>query len=495
MNNLLNSLKQETNYTYTTNGAVAHKSTLNKVLDLFALGGAYRAKSDNDVILLFKEAYDENPELALKCLFFIRDIRGNGYGERRFFRVCIRWLAKEHPEVVKRNINYIPFVGRYDDLYALMDTPCMLDAFTFFDRQLRLDMECQTPSLCAKWIWSMNCSSAEHKKYGKALADYMRLTPKQYRKMLTGLRAKIKIVETLMSQNRWQEIQFDKLPSKAGFKYRNAFAKNDYTKERYEAFMKSKTTKVNAKTLFPYEVVKQAIYADWQDELACNTLEKYWENLADYFNNATFNALAVVDTSGSMCNGAASAAPIDVAISLGMYCAEKANGPFKNHYISFSSKPQLIEIKGINFVDKVQRIYQTNLCENTNIEATFDLLLNNIVKYDLKEEDIPEYLVIISDMQWDEGTREIRGWRYMPAKNPQTLIDQIKEKWKSVGVKMPKLIFWNVNAEHPVIPALDGDYSYISGFSPAIFEQIMTGKTGVELMLEALSSERYKDIH
>ena len=196
-----------------------------------------------------------------------------------------------------------------------------------------------------------------------------------------------------------------------------------------------------------------------------------------------------------MCSGTASATPIDVAISLGMYCAEKANGPFKNHYISFSSKPQLIEINGVNFVDKVQRIYQTNLCENTNIEATFDLLLNNIVKYNLKEEDIPEYLVIISDMQWDEGTREIRGWHYMPAKNPQTLIDQIKEKWKSVEIKMPKLIFWNVNAEHPVIPALDGDYSYISGFSPAIFEQIMTGKTGVELMLEALSSERYKDIH
>ena len=166
----------------------------------------------------------------------------------------------------------------------------------------------------------------------------------------------------------------------------------------------------------------------------------------------------------------------------------------RNSYISFSSKPQLIEIKGGNFVDKVRRIYRTNLCENTNIEATFDLLLNNIVKYDLKEEDIPEYLVIISDMQWDEGTREIRGWHYMPAKNPQTLIDQIKEKWKSAGVKMPKLIFWNCNAEHPVIPALDGDYTYVSGFSPAIFEQIMTGKTGVELMMEALNNPRYEGI-
>lgn len=349
--------------------------------------------------------------------------------------------------------------------------------------------------LIFKWLKSENTSSPESKKLGAMTREHLQLTPRQYRKMLSWGRKKTKVLERLMSTGQWNDIDFSKLPSKAGFKYRNAFAKNDYTKERYEAFMKSKTTKVNAKTLFPYEVVKQAIHADWQDELTCNTLEKYWENLADYFNNATFNALAVVDTSGSMCSGAASVAPIDVAISLGMYCAEKANGPFKNHYISFSSKPQLIEIKGVNFVDKVRRIYRTNLCENTNIEATFDLLLNNIVKYDLKEEDIPEYLVIISDMQWDEGTREIRDWRYMPAKNPQTLIDQIKEKWKSVGVKMPKLIFWNCNAEHPVIPALDGDYSYISGFSPAIFEQIMTGKTGVELMLEALSSERYKDIH
>lgn len=349
--------------------------------------------------------------------------------------------------------------------------------------------------LIFKWLKSENTSSPESKKLGAMTREHLQLTPRQYRKMLSWGRKKTKVLERLMSTGQWNDIDFSKLPSKAGFKYRNAFAHNDITRERYEAFMKSKTTKVNAKTLFPYEVVKQAIHADCQDELTCNTLEKYWENLADYFNNATFNALAVVDTSGSMCSGAASVAPIDVAISLGMYCAEKANGPFKNHYISFSSKPQLIEIKGVNFVDKVKRIYRTNLCENTNIEATFDLLLNNIVKYDLKEEDIPEYLVIISDMQWDEGTREIRDWRYMPAKNPQTLIDQIKEKWESIGVKMPKLIFWNVNAGHPVIPALDGDYSYISGFSPAIFEQIMTGKTGVELMLEALSSERYKDIH
>ena len=137
MNNLLNSLKQETNYTYTTNGAVAHKSTLNKVLDLFALGGAYRAKNDNDVILLFKEAYDENPELALKCLFFIRDIRGNGYGERRFFRVCLHWLAKEHPEVVKRNMQFIVEIGRWDDLYSLVNTPVEDEMWNFLETEVK----------------------------------------------------------------------------------------------------------------------------------------------------------------------------------------------------------------------------------------------------------------------------------------------------------------------------------------------------------------------
>ena len=240
---------------------------------------------------------------------------------------------------------------------------------------------------------------------------------KQYRKTLSILRERINVLERLMSENRWDEIEFDKIPSKAGLKYKNAFARRDIIKAKYEAFAKDATTKVNAKALYPYEVVDQAIkcgrisngwsirYRDYDPEDVDRLMvNKYWDNLADYFNGATFNGIAVVDTSGSMTRGDA-AAPINVAISLGMYCAEKAKGPFANHYISFASRPQLIETKGVDFVDKVQRIYRTNLVDDTNIEAVFDLLLDTAIKNHCTQDDLPQNVIIISDMEFNMAVR------------------------------------------------------------------------------------------
>ena len=498
MNELLQGLKQNTNYTYTENGDLTHKSTLSKVLDLFAFGGAYRGRKSRDIIQLFGDAYTENPELALKCLFYIRDIRG-GAGEREFFRVCLKWLADNYPDAVRRNLKFIPFVGRWDDLFCMMGTQLAIDVLALFDRQLRLDLQSTTPSLAAKWAPSENASSTQSKKCAQALASYMRLTAREYRKMLTALRAKIRIVETLMSQNRWDEIEFDKLPSKAGFKYRNAFAHNDITRERYETFMKSDTTKVNGKTLFPYEVVKAAAKeynaTKYMDDFSLNraAINKYWDNLKDYFDGAAFDGIAVVDTSCSMLNGAAKVAPIDVAVSLGMYCAMKGEGPFKDHYISFSHEAKLVEICGKDFVEKVGRIYAANLCQNTNIESVFNLLHETIKNYDIPNDKIPEYLVIISDQQYDQATCSSYGWRNDTL--PQTTLERIRAKWETEGIKCPKMIFWNVNAANPSIPALgDNAYSYVSGFSPAIFKQIMSNKTGEELMLETICADRYKDI-
>lgn len=496
MNGLLQGLKQETNYTYTENGDLTHKSTLSKVLDLFAFGGAYRGRNKRDIIQLFSDAYAENPELALKCLFYIRDIRG-GAGEREFFRVCLKWLADNHPEAARRNLEFVPFVGRWDDLFCMMGTQLTVDVLTLFDHQLRLDLQSTTPSLAAKWAPSANASSTQSKKYAQILTSYMRLTAREYRKMLTSLRAKIHIVETLMSQNRWDEIEFDKIPSKAGFKYRNAFAHNDITRERYEAFMKSDTTKVNGKTLFPYEVVRAAAKEYqlnyYNQALTTNrvAINKYWDNLEDYFNGAAFNGIAVVDTSCSMLSGAASVAPIEVAVSLGMYCAMKNEGPFKNHYISFSREAKLIEISGKDFVEKVGRIYDANLCQDTNIESVFNLLHKTIKDYNIPNDKIPEYLVIISDQQYNQAISNFDFNELLP----QTTMEHIHSQWEAEGIKCPKVIFWNVNAKNPSIPALgDNAYSYVSGFSPAIFKQIMSNKTGEELMLETICADRYKDI-
>jgi hypothetical protein len=213
-------------------------------------------------------------------------------------------------------------------------------------------------------------------------------------------------------------------------------------------------------------------------------VNKYWDNLADYFQEKEFNGIAVVDTSGSMVRSDA-AAPINVAISLGLYCAERAKGPYAGHYISFASRPQLIETAGIDFVDKVDRIYATNLVDNTNIEAVFDLLLNTAIQNRCSQDEIPQNIVIISDMQFDSGCR-------MWNSNTDTLMEQIAQKWANYGYAMPHLIYWNVDARQNDIPMLgQGRISYVSGMSPSIFETVISGTTGYDLMMKKLDSERY----
>ena len=496
MNTFLNGMKTANNYTFTENGAVTHKSTMDGLMDLFAMGAAYRSRSDEDVILLFKNAFAADPVYALKCLFYIRDVRG-GQGERRFFRVATKWLATANTDAMRRNLIHVPEFGRWDDLFTFIGTPLQEDALNIVKHQLALDVQCKTPSLLGKWMPSENTSSQKTRKTAAIVRKHMGMTPKQYRKTLSVLRARINVLERLMSEGRWDEIEFDKIPSKAGLKYKNAFARHDIERMKknpevktYADFAKDTTTKVNAKDLYPYEVVDKAVKAsnrpmDDTDRLMVN---KFWDNLADYFNGKSLNALAVVDTSGSMTWHGGAAAPINVAISLGMYCAERAKGPFAGHYVSFASRPQLIEVNGVDFVDKVRRIYRTNLCDNTNIEATFDMLLNTAIQNHCAQSDLPENIIVISDMEFDAA----RGY-YGRSQNTKTLMENIREKWARAGYRMPHLIYWNVEARQNNIPEDIGvgNISYVSGMSPSIFEQIMSGKTGYDLMMEKLNSERY----
>jgi len=501
MNTLLNSMKAASNYTLTENGGITHKTTNSDLLDMFAMGAAMRNRSDEDVILMFKKAFAENAELAMKMLFYIRDVRG-GQGERRFFRVVMKWAAgnSDTRESVRKNIQYFPEFGRWDDLYALCDTSLEKDMFAFMKNQLALDLDCKTPSLLAKWMKSENASSPETLRLADKTRTYLGMTHKQYRKVLSMLRAKINVLEVLMSANRWDEIEFDKIPSKAGLIYKNAFARRDIIKAKYEKFAKDETTKVNAGTLYPYEVVEKAIqlmggYYGYGRKVALDNtdrlmINKYWDNLTDYFGDAKLDALCMIDTSGSM-----SGTPINVATALGMYCAERNQGPWHNHYISFSSRPQLIETAGVDFCDKVQRIVATNLCENTNIEAAFDMVLNTAVRTGAS---LPEYMIVISDMEFDSATGN--GWRRsgsgMCTTNAETVMETIERKFNSHGLRMPKLIYWNVDARQANIPMIGNHYvSYVSGFSPSIFKQILTGKTGWDLMMEAIDSERYACIH
>ena len=504
MNTLLNGMKNATNYTYTENGALTHKSTMSGLLDLFGMGAAYRTRSDVDCIMLFSKAYDEDPVYALKCLFYLRDVRG-GQGERRFFRVVTRWLANNKTEVMRRNLKFVPEFGRWDDLYEFIGTKLENDAFELMRKQLMLDVQCKTPSLLAKWLKSENTSSPKSRALANKTREAFHMNHKEYRKTLSTLRERIKVLERLMSENRWDEIEFDKIPSKAGLVYRNAFARHDLERilsnpeiKTYAEFIKDTETKVNAKTLYPYEVVAKAYnltyknyshyyYNSFDDNLDSTdraAINKYWDNLKDYFNGCSLDALCMIDTSGSMWGSEASA-PINVAISIGLYAAERARGPFAGHYISFSSRPQLIETAGVDFVDKVRRIYSTNLCENTNIEAAFDMLLNAAIKTHCKQSDLPKSIIVVSDMEFDAA----RGFY---GRSNNTLMENIAMKCAQHGYQMPNLVYWNVQARQNNIPMTVKDgVSYVSGFSPVLFEQIMKGKTAFDLMMDKLNDERY----
>lgn len=506
MNTFLNQLQEDNNFTYTENGGLAYKSTMSAVYDLFAFGAAYRSRSEEDVILLFKNAFEEDDVLALKCLFWIRDCRG-GAGERRFFRTCMEWLADVYPNRIKHLIPYIPEYGRWDDLYIFEGTPLEERAFNFIKVQFNKDMadimEGNTNigiSLLGKWLKSENGSSKETKRLGRKTREYLGLSSKEYRKSLSKMREQIKVLEKLMSSNRWDEIDFSQIPSNAGLKYKNAFARRDIIAKKYESFIKDKNTKVNADTLYPYEIVSKALNSyDYFDNFSLNetdrvAINKYWSCLPNYFGDKECSMMCVVDTSGSMM-GYNAAAPINVAISLGLYSAERMKGPFANHYISFASRPQLIKTEGVDFVDKVKRIYETNLIDNTNLEAVFDLLLNTALSEGVAKEDIPKTIVVISDMEIDAATG---GWYRTNGcwtrNNSSTMMENMRKEWQEHGLELPKLIYWNVEARQNTILDSGPNVSFVSGMSPTIFKQILSGKTGWDLCLETICSNRYKDI-
>lgn len=516
MNTFLNGLKDTANLTYTENGAITRRSTGSNLLNLFSLGGAYRSRSDEDVILLFKKVYEEDAVYALKCLFYLRDIV-EGQGERRFFRVCMKWLADAHPEVVKRNLEYIPTYGRWDDLYCLFGTKVENDMLALIKKQLAQDMADYQAgpktaiSLLPKWLPSINTSSAETVALAQKIRTYLGMTNKQYRKTLSALRERINVLECLMSANKWDEIDFSKIPSKAGLLYRRAFMRHDVDRgdaQSYADFAKDDTKTVNAKALYPYEVVDKAmrimgynygwggygkqVSLDNTDRLMVN---KYWDNLADYFQSAVFNGMAIVDTSGSM-YGTSSSAPINVAMSLGLYCAEKAKGPFANHFMTFSSNPTFVKVEGVDFCDKVSRMYRADWGGSTNIEAAFDLMLKTAIENHCSQDELPADLIVISDMEFNScvtsGPIVQNRWDYYKNIPDETLFESMKKKWAAHGYQMPRLTFWNVNARQDNIPMKDDGYvRYVSGMSPVLFEQVMKDLTAWDLMMDKLDSDRY----
>ena len=350
---------------------------------------------------------------------------------------------------------------------------------------------------------SQNASNKETKRLGHVLANYLNMTSREYRKTLSVLRERINVLERLMSANRWNEIEFDKIPSKAGLIYRNAFARRDILAKKYEAFAKNKNTKVNAEVLYPHDIAHRAFkefglygsYASIEDPRRL-MLQKYWDNLKDFYNGREENGIAVVDVSGSM-----SGTPMEVAVSMGAYIADKAHGPFANHFITFSEKPRLVEFVGVDITDKLRRTVRADWGCNTNIKAVFDMLLTTAKNRHVKAEDMPTRIYIFSDMEFDECVtfgKESSRWRgyskTITMDEANSDLENIKMEWNAAGYKMPQIIFWNLDARQNRIPAIGEGFSYVSGFSPSMIDCILSGKDGYDLMLDKLNSDRYKAV-
>lgn len=487
---MLNHLKNEANIAYTENGAVTNVSTMSDCLDLFATIGAMRAADDQEIIRRFVRAYAENADIAMKILFFGRDARG-GLGERRVFRVILNWLAENRAESLRKNIELIPEFGRYDDLVSLLGTACENDALRVIRKQLESDLvPAAEVSLLAKWLPSVNTSNKEAVRRAKRIAHYLGMSDSEYRKTLVGLRKKLRIIENNLRERDYS-FDYSKQPSKAMFKYRKAFLRNDG--DRYNAFLEAVSSgekQLHADALAPYEIVRAAFNAsDWDFNIQLTAGEKAalnasWESLPDFCDNR--NALAVVDTSGSMYYNN-NALPAAVALSLGLYFGERNTGIFHNHFIEFSSRPQLIEIKGKTFIERLEYLCTFNEVADTNVEAVFNLILDAAVRNNVPQEELPETLYLISDMEFNSCVQNAALSNF----------ENAKRRFAKHGYKLPQLVFWNVasrNSNQPVKKNEQG-VALVSGCSPRLFSMVASGELSpYALMTEILNSERYSKI-
>ena len=487
----LEDLRKEENLTYTENGALTNRSTNSYCLDLFATIGALRNAEDNEIISRFIKAYTEDNNMAMKILFFARDIRG-GLGERRVFRSIWKWLSLHEAESVRKNITNVPEYGRFDDLLSLLDGPCEKDMLSFIKEQLDKDLAAlkigESVSLLAKWLPSVNTSNKDSVKTAKKLAKALGFSDTEYRKVLVSLRAEIKLMENYLRDKDYS-FSYEKQPSKALYKYRLAFLRND--RERYSAFLEKaekNPSVMNTGTLTPYDVVAPIINKD-KERVAISkwdrrSMDITWKALPDY--TGAENALAVVDGSASM-YWYGEYIPAAVAQSLGIYFAEHNKGCFHNHFITFSENPRLIEVKGKDIVEKLRYCMSFNECANTDLQRTFDLILNTAIQNKARQEEIPEKLYIISDMEFDGCVENAEITNFECA----------KKQFAKYGYRLPQIVFWNVNSINQQQPVTKNEQgvALVSGASPQIFSMLSEGILDpYSFMLETLSAKRYEGI-
>jgi hypothetical protein len=506
MSNFMSAIKNELNneLSYTENSALGYRTTGKKLLDLNFSVASLRRASEQEIINKFMDAYWEDPVVAIKWLWYSRDVR-QGLGERRLFRIIVKHLAEDKPEIIKAVLKFVPEYARYDDFWCLLGTSVNDNVLRIIKEQLvedRVNMKNgKSISLLAKWLKSENCSSAESKRLATIIRKSLEMTPKEYRKMLSQMRKYIDVVECKMSAKEWNAINYEAVPSRANLIYNNAFLRNDEERRReYLGKLEKGEAKINAGTLFPHDIVNKYNHSYKTDA----ALEGLWKALPDTVKGCG-NTIVVADGSGSMtCRVGVNTnvTALDVANSLAIYFAERSSGEFKDKYITFSERPQLVDFSNAKSLrDKLLIARQHNEVANTNIEAVFDLILSTAIKNHMSQEDIPANILIVSDMEFDScatcNSSRSRGWYSYCERPTTTLFNTIEQKYRAAGYKLPRLVFWNVNSRTGTIPVKQNDLgvALVSGFSVNIVNMVMSNKLDpYECLLDVLNTERYQPI-
>lgn len=465
MNKFVEAMRTEDAVTY--NGAVTHSTSSNACLDLFFLAGACRKESDAKIISKLSAAYAEDRVKCLKIIFWAGDIR-QGAGERRFFKLALNWLNANHEEDLLKYLDQVPEFSRWDVLFEINNEK-VLD---FICGKLKED---KVDGLLAKWLPRKN----QYNNLAKKIQNKIGITPKTYRKLLVK---NTQVVENKMCEKKWNEIYYPSVPSVAMNKYNKAWYRND--KERFEQYIedvKNGKSKINASAIFPHDIIKKGLYIYGVTNPLNQAEITQWNNLPNYLEGKTNSIIPVCDVSGSMYFSGK--LPITISIALGLYISERNEGPFKDAFITFSERPVMQYLKG-DINARMQQLAVAEWGNNTNLTAVFNLILNKAIDNKLTQEDMPETILIISDMEFDSC-------------GVMTNMEYIKSKYDEYDLKMPQLVFWNVNGRSGNVPVKMNDkgVALVSGASPNILKAVLSNEIHpIKIMNSVIETNRYSFI-
>ena len=501
--NFANAMYRAGSEKLTENGAFAYDSTAQgDLLDLFSQIGALRPRTESEIERKFAAAFKEDALLATKMMFYAGDIRQGGLGERRTFRICLRWLADNHPAIVVKNIHLIPYFNRFDSLFVLVGTECESIMWELIAKTLTEDTRAMKASkngkhvpasLLAKWMPSENTSSVQTRALANKAIKALHLAPRTYRKMLSALRKHINVTERMMSAGEWGTIDYAKVPSYAMHNYGSAFAKHDY--ERFNAYLqgvKKGEVKINANVLYPYDLVEKYMdsrqrgtyYGDCfvtREENAVVVAQ--WKAMPNYLTKPV-NAVVMADVSGSM-----RGRPMATSIGLAIYFAQHNTGAYHNQYMTFTSEPEFINIKeGASLHECVKQVAKAGVGYSTNLEKAFQAILETAVRNSVPASEMPKALVVISDMEIDKYMRPGRHWDF---------IETQRARFKAFGYSLPKIVMWNVNARKDTVLSQSEDIIFLSGSSASSFKNLcqnLDGITAYDMMLRVLNGAAYREV-